>query len=145
MSYMKSGFIVLAAFVICTPSVVQAQGYKQQGTRGGALAGAIIGGLIGARNDEALAGAAIGGVVGGITGRAIGRSQDARYRGNGYGAGYYLPTTNYRGGHRGRGVKYAPVTRVYRTNPYHAGYRGGGYSRGASYRGGVSYRPGRGW
>ena len=141
MSYVKSGIIVLAAFAFCAPSVAQAQGYKQRGTRTGAIAGAIIGGLIGAGNDEALAGAAIGGVVGGITGRAVGRSRDAQYRYGGYGHGYYEQPGYY---HRGYGggqrvqMHYVPAAPVYRNSSYGSFYRGGGYS-------GRSYCPNRGW
>lgn len=145
MSYIKTGIIAVAAFAICAPSVAQAQGYKQQGTRRGALAGAIIGGLIGASNDEALAGAAIGGVIGGVTGRAVGRNRDAQYRSVRYGGGgqgYYQQPNYYRGGQRGYSVQYVPA-RSYRTN-----YGGGGYGRGYGGGGrgyGGSYCPNRGW
>lgn len=140
MSYIKPTIVVFAALAMSAPSLAQAQGYTQRGTRGGAIAGAIIGGLIGASNDEALAGAAIGGVVGGVAGRAVGRSRDAQYRGGGFSNRYYHQPSYTRGGYsRNYGPRYAPVTPVYRNSSYRSSnyYRGGGgYYRG----GGGFYR-----
>ena len=130
MPNIKPAIIVLAAFAMSAPSLVQAQGFTRRGTTTGAIAGAIIGGIIGDQNNEGLAGAAIGGVVGGITGRAIGRTQDARYSGGGYyGRGYYQQQPSYYRGVQSRrpGVRYAPVKPVYRSNYYGGrGYYGGG-------------------
>ena len=142
MSNLKFGLVACAIVLFSLPSITNAQGFTQRGTRNGAIAGAIIGGIVGDQNNEALAGAAIGGLVGGVTGRAIGRSQDAQYW-NGYthGSGYYntsnvyyhQPAPAYYGNtYR---VQYVPVVPV--TPVYHGGYGGRVYyGRGGGYYGG---------
>lgn len=134
MPYLKLGIVALAATLISAPSVAEAQGFTQRGTRTGAIAGAIIGGLIGAGNDEALAGAAIGGVVGGLTGRAVGRNRDAQYW-NGYRGGHYYPQTNFYPAAYDHRVHYTPATRVYQRTYYGGGGYYGGYGRSCPNRG----------
>ena len=141
MPYFKLGFVALAITIMSLPSVAEAQGFTQRGTRNGAIAGAIIGGIVGDQNNEALAGAAIGGLVGGVTGRAIGRSQDAQYW-NGYYQGarynsYHQPTyfnRGYGGVYQTQFIPVAPAP-VFRGG-YYGGTRFYGAGYGGYYRGG---------
>lgn len=73
--------IVGLGLFLLSASTAEAQGFKQQGTRRGAVVGGIVGGIIGAKNDRPAAGIITGAVVGGLVGREVGRNRDTRYYG----------------------------------------------------------------
>ena len=87
--------LCVALFVALTATSVEAQSFRQLGTRRGAITGAVIGGIIGGQNDEVAAGIIAGGLVGGVTGRVVGTRIDQRaaYQYGGY--GYQQPRYNY--------------------------------------------------
>ena len=47
---------VVVALMLFGASTLEAQGFRQLGTRRGAITGAVIGGIIGGQNDEVAAG-----------------------------------------------------------------------------------------
>jgi outer membrane lipoprotein SlyB len=81
----RSG-VLFVLFVALSSTSLEAQSFRQLGTRRGAVAGAVIGGLIGGQNDEVAAGIIAGGLIGGVAGRAVGNRMDYqsanRYRGS---------------------------------------------------------------
>ncbi|MFK7769583.1 MAG: glycine zipper domain-containing protein [Mariniblastus sp.] len=70
--------ICVVLFVALSATSVEAQSFRQLGTRRGAITGAVIGGLIGGQNDEVAAGIIAGGLIGGVAGRAVGNRMDQR-------------------------------------------------------------------
>ncbi|MBX3418708.1 MAG: glycine zipper 2TM domain-containing protein [Pirellulaceae bacterium] len=91
--------IVGIGLFLISASTAEAQSFKQQGTRRGAVVGGIVGGLIGAKNDRPAAGIITGAVVGGLVGREVGRNRDNRYQGPQWGPGPYqnVPVQPYYG------------------------------------------------